>query len=335
MAWQHQSLPDHTPLPFASQASPQGSTLGPSGTQPGRWALARRLWRWRGDQGPQRAGGRDESPSVMRSLGPACQQMDPFLPAGPGPTPPSGPTPLAPPGTCVQLGPGQRPLLLEPQAPLPAGGDSGLQAPSRGCEPGWQVTCALCPQSTHPSAGHVVAALASQGREEVRIKDAVCESALGELTGGILEQRAHYETLSVTRRVRGAGRLPTGSSWSTGPRRGPTAWSAPLLPAPPEQALVPPLLRVVGPGPFSALTWAFGTERLELLSARSGLSPSGDEVTCTAPNLGPVLLVGGAGMNPPVAPPQLGSTQAASSEDEGGGHRWKPRGRAAGSGARL
>lgn len=196
MAWQHQSLPDHTPLPFASQASPQGSTLGPSGTQPGRWALARRLWRWRGDQGPQRAGGRDESPSVMRSLGPACQQMDPFLPAGPGPTPPSGPTPLAPPGTCVQLGPGQRPLLLEPQALLPAGGDSGLQAPSRGCEPGWQVTCALCPQSTHPSAGHVAATLACQGREEVRIKDAVCESALGELTGGILEQRAHYETLS-------------------------------------------------------------------------------------------------------------------------------------------
>lgn len=68
-----------------------------------------------------------------------------------------------------------------------------------------------------------------------------------------------------------------------------------MLPAPPEQALAPPLLRVVGPGPFSALTWASGTQWLELLSARSGLSPSGDEVTCTAPNLGPVPLAGGRG----------------------------------------
>lgn len=82
-----------------------------------------------------------------------------------------------------------------------------------------------------------------------------------------------------------------------------------MLPAPPEQALAPPLLRVVGPGPFSALTWASGTQWLELLSARSGLSPSGVEVTCTAPNLGLCHLWGaGAGMSPSAPPTQLGST---------------------------
>ena len=32
-----------------------------------------------GDQGSQLAGGRDESPSEMRNLGPTCNPMDSFL----------------------------------------------------------------------------------------------------------------------------------------------------------------------------------------------------------------------------------------------------------------
>lgn len=56
-----------------------------------------------------------------------------------------------------------------------------------------------------------------------------------------------------------------------------------------------------------------------LLSTRSGLSPSGDEVICTAPNLGPVLLGGGQAWTPLQLPPGLGAPQAASSEDESGG----------------
>ena len=157
-------------MPFACQASPQGSTLGPAGTQPDQWPLARRLWRWRGDQGPQLAGGGDESPSVMRIWVRRVSRWILFCPQAQVQLHPPAPPQPALPGTCVQLGPRQRPLLLETQALLPAGVGSGLQAPFRGCDARWQVTCPLWPPSAHPSTGYVVVALASQGRKEVRIK---------------------------------------------------------------------------------------------------------------------------------------------------------------------
>lgn len=149
------------------------------------------------------------------------------------------------------------------------------------------------------------------GAERGEDKNAVCKSALGELTGGGLKQRAQSPRC-----------------WEASHGQLPEHWP-PQRPHSVERAPAP---RASGTGPGSSSSPGGGSRPLlctnlvlwaewpALLSARSGLSPSGDEVICTASNLGPVPLGGGQAWTPLQLRPSLGAPQAASSEDEGSGH---------------
>ena len=79
------------------------------------------------------------------------------------------------------------------------------------------------------------------------------------------------------------------------------------------------------------LIWAFGTEWLELLTVRRGLSPSAEKGTCTVPILGPLPLGGMSGGESLCSPSPAWKHQEAplsfsrycpqaASSQEGGGH---------------